>query len=340
MNTISTSAGPILSALMQQLKKQKYRPEFLESVVPSWWTADVESDSGAVAHLKLILARTLGLDTKALLKANKVLPVTPSGMQFKRSVDLQKSAPPSPNLAYYSRLVKAVASCMEPSLTLPTDPHKMHEEILSESDEGFVSLNGIVNYCWQRNIAVIHVDNVPVGKKGFDALVYPYDGRYVIILARKIGYEAAARASFIIAHELGHIAMGHVEQNCALIDDPANRSDRKKEYEPAADAFASAVLSGGRYSKKWRGRALRPDLLAQRAEEYGSEFGIDPGHLLLRYAWEDDANGSPQKALFLLSETLDCDVHAYVNDIARKHIQTDPISKDARALLDRSLKAA
>lgn len=339
MSNNTPTHGPILSAVMQQLKDQKYDPKFLRSVVPSWWTREVEIDSGAVAHLKLILARTLGLDTKALLQSNKVLPVAPSGMQFKRSIDLQTTELPGPNLAYYSRLVKVIASGMEPSLDIPSDAHAINEQILAESGDPHVSLENIVNYCWSRNIGVVHVDNIPMARKGLDALVYRYDGRFVIIVARKMGQEGAARALFIIAHELGHIAMGHVEENCALIDDAASDADRQKANEPAADAFASMVISGGRYNKKWAGRAKSPDLLAERALEYSDAAGIDPGHLLLRHAWESGQNGSPQKALGLIP-CLDCDVHNFVNRIARERIQADPIDKDSRALLDRSLVAA
>lgn len=336
-----TKQGPVLASVIKQLKDQKYRPEFLDSVVPAWWTPDIEDDAGALAHVKLVLARILGLNTQALLKDNKVVPVTPTGMQFKRSIELQKTAPPNPNLAYYSRIAKAIASGMEPSLDVPLDPYEMHSEILEESGEACITLKGIIEYCWSRNIAVVHVHDVPVGKKGFDALVYPHEQRYVIFLARRMGPESSAKASFIIAHELGHIAMGHVAENTVLIDDPSG-AERQKGFEPQADDFASKVLSGGRYNKSWRGRALSPDLLADRAMEYGEEVGIDPGHILLRYAFEsgDKGYGSPIKALKLIDTFMECDVHEFVNDIARQRIPTEPISKDAKALLDRSILAA
>jgi hypothetical protein len=344
LHTISMRAspkkpGPILAQVIKQLKKQKYREGFLDAVVPRWWTPDIEDDAGALAHVKLILARALGLDTKALLKENEVRPVAPSGMQFKRSIDLQTSEPPSPNLAYYSRLVKTIASGMEPSLPIPEDADDMNEQILAESGDRHVSLENIVNYCWSRNIGVVHVDNIPMVRKGLDALVYRYDERYVIIVARKMGIEGAARALFIIAHELGHIAMGHVEENCALIDDPNNDADRQKENEPAADAFALRVLSAGRYNESWAGKAKRADTLAAKAVEYSDIAGVDPGHLLLRLAFEEDAYGLVQGALKLIP-CLDCNVHEFINRIARERIQAGPIDKDSRALLDRSLLAA
>jgi hypothetical protein len=340
MSTSTTTPGPILSDIMRQLKEQKYRKEFLESVVPAWWTPDVENDPGAVDHVKLILARALGLDATSLLRENRVVPVAPTGMQFKRSIDLENVAPPSPNLAYYSRIAKAIASVLEPSLDVPQDPLEMHAEILRESGEPYVSLGGIVKFCWSRNIAVVHVDDMPAGKKGFDALVYPHGGRYVIFLAMKFGPEACARASFIIAHELGHIAMGDVEENSIFVDDPANDAEREKGNEPHANKFAGEVLSGGRYNPKWRGRALSAELLAERAMEFSEEAGIDPGHLVMRYAWESKKGyGAPVDALFLLDTIMDCDVHQFVNGIAREHIAFDPLSKEAKALLHRSLVA-
>jgi len=74
--------------------------------------------------------------------------------------------------------------------------------------------------------------------------------------------------------------------------------------------------------------------------EFSEEAGIDPGHLVMRYAWESKKGyGAPVDALFLLDTIMDCDVHQFVNGIAREHIAFDPLSKEAKALLHRSLVA-
>lgn len=338
MSNATTKAGPILAAVMKQLSNQKYQKEFLELVMPASWLPRPDDDLGAVAHWKLIVAQTLGLDTKALLKANEVKPVAPSGMQFKRSVEMQKTEPPSPNLAYFSSLVKAIASGIEPSLPVPKKASEMHEAILAHAGSPKVTLQSLIDYCWSRNIAVVHVNKLPMTKKGLDALVYRYDGRYVIIVARQFAPELASAAMFTIAHELGHIAMGHVEENEALIDDPGT-AGKLEAFEPAADTFASVVLSGGRYDPNWCDGVTSPIGIAKLAEARGRTLGIDPGHMLLRWGIENKCYPMAMKSLYKLPATIKTGVHEFVNRIAHQHIQTEPIDQDTQELLSRSLAA-
>jgi len=239
-------------------------------VIPSW-------------HLKLLLAQNLGLDVKALLKDGTIKPSAPSGMRFKRSTNLGQEKPADPNLAYFSRIAKSIAGMTEASAQIPGDPKELHAEIMAMTGVECVTLKAILDYCWSRNIAVVHVDKFPLSKKGLDALVYQVKGRYIIIVARKVGPEASARASFIIAHELAHIALGHVAENQGLIDD-LSESERGKHEEGAADSFAADVLRGGRYKSTWRRGARRADTLAELAEQCGKEWQIDPGHMLYRFA--------------------------------------------------------
>jgi hypothetical protein len=333
-------AGPVLARITKKLVAKGYQKAFLRSVIPTWWTPEVEQDPGGLAHLKLILARDLGLDLAALLDKDEIEPAVPTGMEFKRAIDLQNIEPPSPNLAYYSRLVKAVASAIEPSIAIPNDAGAIRADVLRNTAEPCVSLKAILEYCWRNHIAVIHVDKLPMKKKGFDALVYPYEGRYVIVLARKIGAQSAARASFIIAHELGHIAMGHIETNVALIDDADSDDDRQKENEPAANAFAANLLAGEQYDQSWSGTAKSPQMLAKRALRYGAEMHIDPGHLLLRHGWESQSHGLGMKALNKLPAPIDVDTRDYINRIAQTHINSESLGKDVHALLSRSVIAA
>jgi hypothetical protein len=68
--------------------------------------------------------------------------------------------------------------------------------------------------------------------------------RYVILLARESRFPA--QVSYYLAHELGHIALGHLVSTPALVDmdDPLRAPDRTDPDEVAADRFALEVLTG------------------------------------------------------------------------------------------------
>lgn len=329
--------GPVFEELFQQLTALKYQPKFLEAIVPAWWTPEAEASPNGLQHLKLLLAQYLGLDMAVLLRDGQVKPVAPSGMSFKRSSDLQHVKPPDPNLAYFSRIVKSLAATVGPSLQVPTAASAMHEEILATGAR-CVTLAAILEYCWSRNIAVVHVDNFPVEKKGLDALVYRVKDRFVIIVARAIDAHASARASFIIAHELGHIALGHVLENTGIIDDP-NEEERHRDDEAAADAFAAEALSGGRYKPTWRRGAIRADTLAERAEVYGKRWNIDPGVLLWRCAHEEALWRNAAAASRYL-KALPAPTHRFINDVAKRYIDTSGVSEDTLHTIERTLITA
>jgi Zn-dependent peptidase ImmA (M78 family) len=336
--TYMIERGPVFDQLLKQLTALKYRPKFLEAAVPPWWTPEAEASPNGLEHLKLLLAQYLGLDMTLLLRDGEVKPIAPSGMSFKRSSDLQHVKPPDPNLAYFSRVVKSLAGTIQPSDSIPTVASELHSDILASTGAECVTLGAILDYCWSRQIAVVHVDNFPVEKKGLDALVYRVKDRYVIIVAREMDPTTSARASFIIAHELGHIALGHVQDNTGIIDDPSG-DERHRQVEAAADAFAAEILSGGRYQRTWRRGSKRADTLAERAETFGKRWDIDPGAILWRCAYEEGLWSNATAAMRHL-KPLPVSTHQFINDVARKHIDTSRISKDALHTIERTLNTA
>ena len=93
-----------------------------------------------------------------------------------------------------------------------------------------------------------------------------------------------AQVSYYLAHELGHIALGHLSSSPVLIDvdDPLSAPDREDPEEVAADRFALEALTGtpdprvltdaDRYSAA---------ALAKAVMVAAPELQIDPGTLAL-----------------------------------------------------------
>jgi hypothetical protein len=334
--TDTITRGTVFAQLRSQLRKLHYQQTFLDRVVPTWWTPEAETDSNGLNHLKLILAQNLGLDVPALLRDDIVKPVAPSGMRFKRSSDLQNERPADPNLAFLARIVKSVASAIPPSEEIPRDALAIHSEIIGKPAR-CPDLDAILDYCWSKNIGVVHVEHVPVKKKGLDAFVSRVNGRFVLVVTRHISPESSARASFLIAHELAHIATGDVTENLALVEDPSEHEKRKSE-EKKADRFACRVLDGDRYQRGWARGAKRGETLAANAEESAQALNLDPGHVLLRWAFEKDAWSNAQNALGFLDHP-GVPIASIINRIAHEHIRSSELSNDARDLIHRNLVA-
>jgi hypothetical protein len=132
-------------------------------------------------------------------------------------------------------------------------------------------------------IPVLHVNLFPKGaKKRPEGFTLRVGGRPIIVLCRD--EKQPSWQLFILAHELGHIAGGHIPENGALMDEKIDANEPDAE-EAEADRYAIELLTGNAgTSIGTNGRWPKMDELARLAERYGRRNSIDPGHVVLNYA--------------------------------------------------------
>jgi hypothetical protein len=153
-----------------------------------------------------------------------------------------------------------------------------------------VDLRSLLATCWALHIPVIHLRVFPLEAKSMQAMVVRSGGRFAILLGRDASYPAPV--AFTLAHELGHIMLGHLDEAPALIDlkDSAIARDGD-DQENAADEFALTLLTG----------SPNPDIqtnldrfnaptLAKAVLDAAPKYRIEPGTLALclayrRHAW-------------------------------------------------------
>ena len=128
----------------------------------------------------------------------------------------------------------------------------------------------------------MHLDHFPKNAKRPDGFAARVNGRPVIVLCRHAKY--SAWLLFILAHELGHLALGHVPEEGTLIDQGLDE-DSLDEEEQQANAFAIELLTG-RANRRGiaAGRWPNAEELAKSAQGIGRKSMIDPGHVVLNYA--------------------------------------------------------
>ena len=118
--------------------------------------------------------------------------------------------------------------------------------------------------------------------------------RPVIVLAS--GRDSPPWLAFCVAHELGHIMLGHVRPDDRAWIDVQIRDPDHGARERAADRFACEVLTGSP-EPSIPGLGLKAIPLALRAGQEGPSSGVDPGVYALIYAKTNDRWPVAQKAL-------------------------------------------
>ena len=163
---------------------------------------------------------------------------------------------------------------------IPANAADIRQKILEQAS--WVGLENLLDYCWSLNIPVLHVNYFSRGAKRPDGFTLRLHGRPVIVLCRN--EKQPSWLLFILAHELGHIASGHVPENGELLDEQLQENVPDQE-EREADQFAVALLTGNpTTSIGTDGRWPNMRDLAELARQYGRRNGIDPGHVVLNYA--------------------------------------------------------
>lgn len=102
-----------------------------------------------------------------------------------------------------------------------------------------------------------------------DGIAMSLNGRPSIVLSSK---RASGFLLFHLAHELGHIALGHVSQNGAIVDDEINESDSDIGRDPQeieADRFAIELLTGNANERITLSQMIKAPALAKLAVQYG-----------------------------------------------------------------------
>jgi hypothetical protein len=176
----------------------------------------------------------------------------------------------------------AARATPKPYEPLPETASQIRDAILQQHP--WVSLGNLLAYCWQHGIPVIPLKAKPRRSKRVDGLIVRVGERPVIVLA--CGYRYSARLLFIVAHELGHWARGHLSDQSILAEESIAREAENHE-EAEANWFAVELLTGKPDKAYWAPRFLTASQLAEGARKAGRRDKVDPGVVALNYAWNE-----------------------------------------------------
>lgn len=268
--------------------------ELVDASLPEWWVPSDYASHSARTLASLMLARRLNIDPETLLDDGVpvgFLHTGPTKFKHMRLKGARRDA-----LVGFSMGVGRILLSMLDSRSaraVPNDPLELREALLA--GRPFVSFGDVIAACWSLGVPVLHLRLFPAQTKGVTAIAVRLGGRHAILVARESGFEA--QYMFHVAHELGHIALGHLKAASAIVDadpyDPANHQHElvDDDEERAADEYAQALLTGAssyqvlRQTKSAGSAEGTARELATRALQMSGQLQVDPGHLVMSFGY-------------------------------------------------------
>ena len=271
------------ASLRQELKRAGLTDDVVNAAWPAWWSDEAATSPSARAELRFTLARRLGLSAPSLM-GERVEFVWRDKARFKHLADLERE-PFQALTSFGAAIGQSLLRATPGGSGLPAITATQLRSLLV-SDEGMVTLRGLMAFCWTVGIPVIHLRVFPLRNKSMHAMVVRGNSRFAILLGKDASYPAPV--AFTLAHELAHALLGHLGTDTVLMDvaDPAEGA-RGDTEEEEADRFALELLTG----------SPDPDIrinferfnsaeLADAVLRAGPERGIEPGTLALCVAYK------------------------------------------------------
>lgn len=308
----------------------------VRALLPSWWPTDAEKSPDGLAELCVLISRRLGLDLPALMHGEIRQRGLAGSVAYKHRANVEpESLRAATSIA--SSLGQAVVTAMVRPYADNFGSAAEVTALVRKAGNGLVGLTSLIDACWQAGIPVIPLQNLPVGIRKMDGAVVKVGDRPVIIVSKK--KSSRAWLAFIVAHEIGHIACGHLDRAGSIVDvSLQEHSEYEAEsttdvQEQQADRFALAIFGGAeveRIVSAWSPWAS-PVEIAVLAREAARGLGIESGHLVLRYAFMTRRWPDAVSALRFLSE--DADAESIMKAALRRNLDLDSISTDMQDLV-------
>lgn len=313
-------------SLLGRLDKAGFRKKFVATaLLPDWWSKECARDGSVLPEIEIGVARFLGVPLDLVRDPSRVLkPRAFHGAQLRVTASHRRAGVyPAMHAAM------AVAGAVLRSLrvrtapvAVPPNPLEWRAALVDRG--GSVGLRELVSDLWARGIPVIHLDVVPTPK--FQGMVCVVEGRPVILLAW--ADDAPACQLFHIAHECGHLANGDVAEDRPVVDQEIATGKRVSvKRERDANAYACALLRGA-----WTGGTSRPvSRTAISAQIAAAASNVDPGHVILSWAW-DHGNYAQARAA-LKRAGLATGARAVLSEHFERFVDAEGASESDRALL-------
>jgi Zn-dependent peptidase ImmA (M78 family) len=267
--------------LRTALRASGFSQSAINAAWPDWWDDEADASASSRNELRFSLARKLGLDPRTLIKDDAPNFVWRDTTKYKRLT--AESAFEQGALASFGTAIARalIAATPPPEDDSSWSAMELRRSILTR--QAFVRLADIVGTCWALGIPVAYLRVFPLSAKRMTAMSVRVGDRYAILVSQRAKYPAPV--SFYIAHELGHIAAGHLAHQSALVDVGDILRTRRGDVdieENEADRFALELLTGSPEPViTTETRSFLARQLAETAVGSAEALAIEPGIIAL-----------------------------------------------------------
>lgn len=275
-----------MSAILSKVAQLGFPKKYIKEMgLPSWWADELNKNPASVLEGAGHIAQRLNLDLKSLLAENespqfKPLPHT----KFKYHLQGKKNIPEMAHqLASWLAEVVAKVTATE-YRPIPDNAPQIRAEILAQYPQ--VTLESLLAYCWEHGIAVAYFNHYPDKSRKITGMIQWQDSKPVIILSGKS--TIPARLAFNLSHELGHLALGHIQLGQGiLVDDTIDPASEDQEEIASTEIAVKLLVNqldnyfGTRKFKN--ARNFQSNI--QKILEHDST--IDPCAIAFNYCWHN-----------------------------------------------------
>lgn len=272
--------------LRKRLKQFGLADAAITAAWPRWWSQEADASRSAQAELRFGIARRLGLDPVSLLGDED----EPRFLWRQEARFKHLSAEDEREQAGIASFGRALATAIAPSAPesggdlAGYEAGELRQELLARGLQ-FIGLDTLLALSWGVGVPVVHLRVFPWPQKRMAAMTVRVNERSFILLGKDASYPPWI--AFYLAHELGHVALAHVEPGHAIVDlDIGEKIAASDQEEADADTWALELITG------------RPKLEVTSADENRSaaelarialgaagELRIEPGTLALAFGY-------------------------------------------------------
>ena len=190
-----------------------------------------------------------------------------------------------------------------------------------------ISLEDLLKLCWEKDIAVAHLQKAP--RHAPHAMAFNIGGRYAIVLMRNKKHQGWHL--FDLAHELGHIMLGHLKPGDSVVDGEEFNHSSLEESE--ANTFALELLAGEPESVKLTVFTNAATLLRSCKAE-SERFHVHPQWLMISvgHNWEPHRWGVVGKALN--DGWPDEDALKTIEDVLKDQLREREVTQTHRSIIE------
>ena len=273
-----------MKPVLDRLAEAGFRQSFVRRVVlPEWWDDEIALDEAGFQQGLGIIARHLGLELNPLFKGHVEFRRLGS-VHFKKSADVSDAELSVAQSVATQALWLTCSQTRKPFQRISESAAAIRHEIIGQGADA-VNLENLLDYCWRNGVVVLHLSHFPSGARKMDGLVTIHEGRPGIVLCQN--RQSPAWMVFHLAHELGHIARGHLKDRSVLVDQTVNPQSKDRE-EVEANRFAVELLTGDPNMQFKAPYFMKAEQLADAAKSVGRRVRVDAGVVALNYAWHSE----------------------------------------------------